>query len=128
MTVMDVARRTLRRSIAYKVARNTQLQMRGLQDRARPLPSFVIIGAHKAGTTSFYKNLATHPQILPAWTKEVHYFDQDPLPPLSWYRAHFPSRKELSEVDGISPARPAPPTACCPMCRTCCASRCRTAS
>lgn len=102
MTVMDVARRTLRRSIAYKVARSTQLQMRGLQDPARPLPSFVIIGAHKAGTTSFYKNLTTHPQILPAWTKEVHYFDRNPLPPLSWYRSHFPSRRELSEVDGIS--------------------------
>lgn len=94
---MDKARRRLRRSPAYTLTRSLQLQLRNLRDPDRPLPAFIIIGAHKAGTTSFYKNLAAHPQIGAAWTKEVHYFDRTPLPPLSWYRAHFPRARELAE-------------------------------
>ncbi|KUJ78097.1 hypothetical protein AVO45_09060 [Ruegeria marisrubri] len=61
-----------------------------------------MIGAQKAGTTSFYKNLATHPQILPAWTKEIHYFDQAERPSLDWYRAHFPTERELADIGGIT--------------------------
>ena len=36
-------------------------------------PDFLIVGAHRCGTTSLYRTLATHPQVwLPA-TKEPHY-------------------------------------------------------
>ena len=38
-------------------------------------PSFIIVGAQKAGTSSLYQNLAQHPQLVPALTKEIHYFD-----------------------------------------------------
>lgn len=41
----------------------------------RALPSFIIIGAHKSGTTSLYDYLAKHPQVVPSLEKEVHYFD-----------------------------------------------------
>lgn len=85
---MDKARRRPRRSPAYTLARSLQLQLRNLRDPDRPLPAFIIIGAHKAGTTSFYKNLAAHPQIGAAWTKEVHYFDRAP-PPVKWSAVMF---------------------------------------
>ncbi|WIY27740.1 sulfotransferase domain-containing protein [Parasedimentitalea psychrophila] len=102
MSALDQVRRRLRRSFAYSLARNAQLHLRNLMDKSRVLPSFIIIGAHKAGTTSFYQNLTSHPQIWPAWTKEVHYFDRSPLPPLSWYQAHFPPERALAAEDGIT--------------------------
>ena len=65
--------------------------------RWRTLPHMLIIGAQKAGTSSLHAWLSDHPQILPPFEKEVHFFD-DGLSPsesnyekgLSWYRAHFP--------------------------------------
>lgn len=42
-------------------------------------PSFMIIGAQKAGTTGLYKTLVQHPQILAPQRKEIHYFDDSML-------------------------------------------------
>jgi hypothetical protein len=58
--------------------------------RWRALPDFVIIGAQKAGTTSLYAALGTHPDVRPAFRKEVHFFDTARFPDLGWYRRHFP--------------------------------------
>jgi hypothetical protein len=58
--------------------------------RRRPMPDFLIIGAQKAGTSALYDYLARHPQVRPAITKEVHYFDLDHDPGERWYRGHFP--------------------------------------
>lgn len=62
----------------------------------RILPDFLILGAMKAGTTTLYDMLRAHPRILPAWRKEVHFFD---LPDrwsrgLDFYRAFFPTRNQ----------------------------------
>jgi len=43
-------------------------------------PSFLVIGAQKAGTTALHDILGTHPQITKAHRKEIHYFDND-----NWY-------------------------------------------
>jgi hypothetical protein len=56
----------------------------------RPLPSFVIAGAQKAGTTSLFGYLSEHPQCAASLTKEVHYFDRSFGHGESWYRMHFP--------------------------------------
>ena len=53
-------------------------------------PSFLIIGAQRSGSTSLYQYLVTHPLILPALRKEVHYFDFQYMKGLAWYLAHFP--------------------------------------
>lgn len=42
------------------------------------LPTFVIIGAMKAGTTSLYHYLAQHPEIQMASTKETNFFSGPP--------------------------------------------------
>ena len=42
------------------------------------LPNFLIIGAHKAGTTSLYYYLKSHPQIFMPELKEARFFSFDP--------------------------------------------------
>ena len=64
----------------------------------RALPDFVIIGAARAATTSLYRYLVRHPQIVPARTKEVHYFDIYYAKGLRWYRAHFPTTGGLRRL------------------------------
>ena len=65
-------------------------RIKRLTSRFRHRPAFLIIGAQKGGTTSLYNYLLQHPQVKPAWVKEIHYFDIHHQKPLSWYRAHFP--------------------------------------
>lgn len=67
--------------------------------RGRPLPDFIIIGAQKAGTSSLFAYLSQHPQLLPSYAKEVHFFDgglnrevDNYRKGAPWYRAHFPVR------------------------------------
>lgn len=57
----------------------------------RLLPSFLICGGQRCGTTSLYRALAAHPAILkPVLHKGVHYFDTGYHHGPRWYRAHFP--------------------------------------
>ncbi len=70
--------------------------------RRRALPDFIVIGAQKSGTTSLYFYLTQHPQLLPALTKEVHFFDGGLNPNVDtfrkgegWYRAQFPLTEDL---------------------------------
>jgi len=55
------------------------------------LPKFIVIGAQRSGTTSLYKYVTQHPNILSAISKEVHFFDQHYNKGLAWYKAHFPT-------------------------------------
>ncbi|HEX9064068.1 MAG TPA: sulfotransferase [Streptosporangiaceae bacterium] len=64
-----------------------------LTSPARMLPGFLIVGAQRCGTTSMYRTLSQHPDVLKAVLhKGVHYFDMNYDHGLSWYRAHFPLR------------------------------------
>lgn len=56
------------------------LAVRGLA-RPRRLPSFLGIGAQKAGTTWLHANLAGHPQLFLPAPKELHWFDWN------WHRS-----------------------------------------
>lgn len=57
------------------------------------LPSFVIIGEMKAGTTSLYHALTDNPLIIPAKTKELHYLSQTHATQKG-YSKYFPNLKE----------------------------------
>src|SRR5947209_1159841 len=61
----------------------------------RALPDFLIIGAQKAGTTSLYRYLAAHPDIVASTRKEVHFFDINFWRGEWWYRSLFPLRRRL---------------------------------
>ena len=57
------------------------------------LPSFFVLGAAKAGTTSLYAYLSQHPDICLSNVKEPHFFDDEPAfaHGLDWYvRQYFP--------------------------------------
>jgi hypothetical protein len=54
-----------------------------------PLPSFIIIGAGKSGTTYLYDRLTEHPLVYRALVKEPHFFRHNFRKGVLWYRAHF---------------------------------------
>ena len=66
--------------------------------RSRVLPTFLIIGAQRAATTSLFTNLRRHPEVLGprtadtsvSWWKELHFFDENYWRGEDWYRAFFP--------------------------------------
>ncbi len=60
-----------------------------------PLPNYLIIGAAKCGTGSLYRYLNQHPQIKPALTKEVRFFDKYYNKGINWYRVFFPFKDLL---------------------------------
>lgn len=59
----------------------------------RLLPSFIIVGAQRGGTTSFFRWLCRHPQIARPADKELHYFDHQFWRGVDWYRSFFPTRE-----------------------------------
>lgn len=63
---------------------------RSATNRLRLLPHFIILGAQRAGTTSFYRYLIAHPAIAGARNKEVHFYDNNYSKGYSWYRSQFP--------------------------------------
>ncbi len=57
------------------------------------LPSFIIIGAQRCGTTSLFEYLIQHPSIKKPIYKEIHFFDNYYGAynlGFGWYRGHFP--------------------------------------
>ncbi|MFC7647665.1 sulfotransferase domain-containing protein [Streptosporangium lutulentum] len=85
---------------ALKCSVHTMSRAAGrLTARSRILPSFLIVGAQRCGTTSLYRALSQHPLMLkPVLHKGVHYFDMAYDQGLSWYRAHFPLRPRVSRL------------------------------
>ncbi len=63
----------------------------------RARPSFLIIGAQKAGTTSLFHYLVQHPQIVPPLMKEVCFFSHPHRRRRgnAFYLAHFPLRNTM---------------------------------
>lgn len=62
-----------------------------LTSGARIRPSFVVVGAQRAGTTSLHRTLKQHPAVLgPLLKKGVHYFDLNYARGDAWYQGHFP--------------------------------------
>ena len=63
----------------------------------------MIIGTQKGGTTSLQRYMEKHPQIVPSYKKEAHYFDNKYHKSISWYKRHFPlSNKFNGKICGDS--------------------------
>jgi hypothetical protein len=75
--------------------RRLRADYRELTGALRGLPSLLIIGAQKGGTTSLFNYLAQHPDVLPPLTKEIHYFDLHYTRGVNWYRGRFPYNRQL---------------------------------
>ena len=86
MTARDVTPKKLRR-----VGRRAYTGFGQATADLRLLPSFIMIGAQRCGTTSLFRVLSAHPQTLPAtFRKGVNYFDLNYYRGMRWYRGHFP--------------------------------------
>lgn len=57
-------------------------------------PSAFLIGAQKAGTSSLYKELIGHNQVIPSHAKEIYFFNNrnNFELGLNWYRGHFATK------------------------------------
>jgi Sulfotransferase domain len=75
--------------------RRLRADYRELTGPLRGLPSVLIIGAQKGGTTSLFNYLVQHPDVLPPFGKEIHYFDLHYARGVRWYRGRFPYNHRL---------------------------------
>jgi hypothetical protein len=68
------------------------------------LPTFLVIGAMKAGTTSLYHYLRDHPQIFMPPTKEIMFFDErhNWHRGVDWYRTRFADAGDAPAVGEAS--------------------------
>jgi Sulfotransferase domain len=69
------------------------------------LPSFLIVGGQRCGTSSLKRALSQHPGVFaPVLYKEVHYFDLAYHRGLGWYRSRFPlqTREWLTGTAGVA--------------------------
>lgn len=58
---------------------------------ARLEPSVIVVGAQRCGTTTLYRVLSEHPDIVrPTFSKGIFYFDINYAKGPRWYRGHFP--------------------------------------
>ncbi|MGC9524844.1 MAG: tetratricopeptide repeat protein [Limnospira sp.] len=80
------------RNSSYKnMSRSHPEIVRKYWDKSRPLsPHFIIIGTQKGGTTSLYRYLEKHPQIVGCIKKETHFWNLHFRRGLDWYLSHFP--------------------------------------
>src|SRR5690606_32693611 len=53
------------------------------------LPTFLVIGAARSGSTWISKNLARHPEVFIPKEKELHFFDRRYEEGIETYRAYF---------------------------------------
>jgi hypothetical protein len=67
------------------------------------LPDYLLIGTKRGGSTSLFKYLNQHPNVLPMWpgvenAKKTYYFDRYYFRGPNWYRAHFPTTTQREAV------------------------------
>lgn len=78
---------------ARKAGRTAAVTVGRATSSLRCEPTFLMVGAQRAGTTSLFRALMAHPNILrPVMHKGVNYFDVSSTQPWSWYLGHFPLR------------------------------------
>lgn len=78
---------------AVAALRRTALAWGMATARWRLTPSVIVVGAQRAGTTTLFRLLAEHPDLVrPTLSKGTGYFDDAYRRGPRWYRAHFPLR------------------------------------
>jgi hypothetical protein len=69
-----------------------------------PLPTFLLAGAQRCGTTTMFRLLVQHPETFLARPKELHFFDMHWERGLDWYQEQFtpkPSQTQFGEATPI---------------------------
>ncbi len=97
MNVLNAAKSSTRTSLNFSLH-----LYRGMTHQLRLLPDFLIIGGQRCGTSSLYYYLTEHPSIVPAFTKEPHFFDEHFAKGPAWYRTQFPTALQRRYVKSVS--------------------------
>ena len=90
--------RSLTRWVSDHVPRGVLEALRDLAHRwgrltagLRLEPKVIVVGAQRCGTTTLYRVLSEHPDIVrPTFSKGIFYFDVNYGRGATWYRGHFP--------------------------------------
>jgi hypothetical protein len=99
LSLRDRARDRLPRKLRRDIL-NRRHARRLRSSEARALPDFLVIGTQRGGTSSLFRYLSGHPQIVRSLRKETEYFSGRYGEGIDWYRAHFPRRSELAGRNG----------------------------
>jgi hypothetical protein len=76
---------------AKRIGRQAAVRVGSATASQRLRPDFILIGAQRCGTTSLFRALMAHPQVVrPVLHKGVNYFDVNYFRDESWYGGHFP--------------------------------------
>jgi hypothetical protein len=67
------------------------------------LPTYIIAGAMRSGTTALNSYLREHPDVAVSSTKEVHFFDSFYDRGVEWYREQFPHSESAQAVGEATP-------------------------
>lgn len=88
---------SIKETVRQNVSVNTRSKVSRLRVKVRMAwpgqgmwPNVLVIGAQRAGTSSIYRYLGSHPDVAPSLRKEVEYFSTRMSMGERWYRAHFP--------------------------------------
>lgn len=74
-----------------RIIRDSYVWTSSLTSSSRIVPDFLLVGGQRCGTTSLFRALEQHPNIVrPTFNKGINYFDLNYHRGTSWYRAHFP--------------------------------------
>lgn len=91
---------------AYSTDNVTQAQragrVRSAESRSLALPSFIVVGPPRTGTTWLHEVLDQHTN-LPGPTKETRFFDLHFNRGVDWYLDHFPSNNDGRPVGEMAP-------------------------
>lgn len=93
---------------AADLARRVSQSSAGLGARltapARMLPSFLIVGGKRCGSTSLYEYMIRHPLVRPSLARKgTHYFDVNFPRGMGWYRSKFPLSRPGALTGEASP-------------------------
>lgn len=91
LSIHERINRSFRRRVK-NISAFLDYQVRVKTSSMRTLPSFLILGTAKGGTTSLHRYLEAHPGVGKTLKKEIHYFDESFSKGLLWYRKNFPLR------------------------------------
>lgn len=88
-SLKETVRQTLSVNARSKIAR-VRVQTRMAWPTSGMWPNVLVVGAQRAGTSSIYRYLGSHPDVAPSLRKEIEYFSTRMAMGERWYRAHFP--------------------------------------
>lgn len=88
---------SLRKSVPQplqRAGRRLYVAAGSVSSALRVEPDFIMIGASRGGTTSLFRALMEHEDVVrPTFHKGINYFDLNYYRGPSWYAGHFPTRR-----------------------------------